>query len=292
MKLSRVAVIGSGAMGHGIAQVCAQADLHVVVVEKDNESLARGLGRIEKALGRLESRGQLESASAVSARITGTINVAELRDCELVIEAVDEDLETKLDVWRAVDRMLGPSAVCATNTSSLSVIRQAMATRRPEQFIGLHFFNPAPVMPLLEVIRSIASSDTAVAVGHQFGRQIGKEVVSSVDRAGFVVNRLLLPYCMDAIRAFESGVGSIEDIDTAMRAGCGHPMGPFTLLDFVGLDTVFAMTKVMHEEYGEARFAAPATLRRLVEAGFLGRKSGRGFYDYTTDPPTSPFSDD
>lgn len=285
MQLSRVAVIGCGTMGHGIAQVSAQAGLDVVVVERDDEVLARGLGRIGKALDRLESRGKLDRAATVMERISGTTDVAGLADRELVIEAVDEDLDTKLSVWRAADAVLGPGAVCATNTSSLSVIGQAMATGRPDRFIGLHFFNPVAVMTLLEVVRSVASADDAVAVGEAFGRRIGKDVVSGPDRAGFVVNRLLLPYCMDAVRAFESGVGSIEDIDTAMRAGCGYPMGPFTLLDFVGLDTVFAMTQVMHEEYAETRFAAPPTLRKLVTAGFLGRKSGRGFYDYSSEPP-------
>jgi 3-hydroxybutyryl-CoA dehydrogenase len=258
MGPSRVGVIGCGTMGHGIVQVTAQAGLAVVAVEQDEVALAGALGRIEKAVGRLEEKGRIDSAAAVQDRVTGTTDV---------------------------DSVLAPGAVCATNTSSLSVIGQAMATGRPDRFIGLHFFNPVPVMSLLEVIRSIASSDEAVAVGEAYGRQIGKDVVSGPDRAGFVVNRLLLPYCMDAIRAFESGVGSIADIDMAMHAGCGYPMGPFTLLDFVGLDTVFTMTKVMYEEYAETRFAAPPTLRKLIEAGFLGRKSGRGFYDYAFDPP-------
>jgi 3-hydroxybutyryl-CoA dehydrogenase len=285
MGPSRVGVIGCGTMGHGIVQVTAQAGLEVIAVEQDDAALAGALARIEKAVGRLEEKGRIDSAAAVFGRVAGTTDVAALADCELVIEAVDEDLETKLAVWRSVDSVLAPAAVCATNTSSLSVIGQAMATGRADRFIGLHFFNPVPVMSLLEVIRSIASSDEAVAVGEAYGRSIGKDVVSGSDRAGFVVNRLLLPYCMDAIRAFESGVGSIADIDMAMHAGCGYPMGPFTLLDFVGLDTVFTMTEVMYEEYAETRFAAPPTLRKLVEAGFLGRKSGRGFYDYAVDPP-------
>jgi 3-hydroxybutyryl-CoA dehydrogenase len=285
MDVDRVAVIGCGTMGHGIAQVSAQAGLNVLVIEQSTEALARALERIEKALDRLQSRGKLDSAAVVRDRITGSTDVATLSDRQLVIEAVDEHLETKLDVWRSVDPVLGPNTVCATNTSSFSVIGQAMVTGRAEQFIGLHFFNPVAVMNLLEVIRSIASSDTAVATGQDFGRRIGKDIVLAPDRAGFIVNRLLLPYCVDAINAFESGFGSIEDIDTAMRGGCGYPMGPFTLLDFVGLDTVFTMTEVMWTEYADARFAAPPTLRKLVEAGFLGRKSGRGFYDYASDPP-------
>ena len=285
MEVDRVAVIGCGTMGHGIAQVSAQAGLDVLVIERNAEALDRGLERIEKALARLESRGKLDSASAVRGRIAGSTDISALADRQLVIEAVDEHLETKLDVWRAADAVLGSEAVCATNTSSFSVIAQAMVTGRVEQFIGLHFFNPVAVMNLLEVIRSIASSDDAVAAGQAFGRRIGKDIVLAPDRAGFIVNRLLLPYCIDAINAFESGFGSIDDIDTAMRGGCGYPMGPFTLLDFVGLDTVFTMTQVMWTEYADARFAAPPTLRKLIEAGFLGRKSGRGFYDYATDPP-------
>jgi 3-hydroxybutyryl-CoA dehydrogenase len=285
MEISRVAVIGCGTMGHGIALVSARAGLDVRVVERTAETLERGLGRIDTALQRLQERGKLDSAAAVRARIAGSTAVADLADRQLVIEAVDERLETKLGVWRAVDPVLPAETVCATNTSSFSVIGQAMVTGRAEQFIGLHFFNPVAVMSLLEVIRSVASGDEAVAVGEAFGRAIGKDIVSAPDRAGFIVNRLLLPYCVDAINAFESGFGSIDDIDTAMRGGCGYPMGPFTLLDFVGLDTVFTMTQVMREEYGDSRFAAPPTLRKLVEAGFLGRKTGRGFYDYATDPP-------
>jgi 3-hydroxybutyryl-CoA dehydrogenase len=286
MGASRLGVIGCGTMGHGIAQVSAQAGLDVLVLEKDEAALAAGLARIQKSLDRLETSGKLEGAADVRGRIDGTTDIARLVDRELVIEAVTEDLETKLGIWRAADAVLSTDAVCATNTSSLSVIGQAAVTTRVDRFIGLHFFNPPQVMPLLEVIRSVASGDEAVAVGEEFGRRIGKVVVFAPDRAGFIVNRLLLPYCVDAIRAFESGFGSIEDIDAAMRGGAAHPMGPFTLLDFVGLDTVFAMTQVMFEEYAEPRFAAPPTLRKLIEAGYLGRKTGRGFYDYATDPPT------
>jgi 3-hydroxybutyryl-CoA dehydrogenase len=274
-------------MGHGIVQVTAQAGLDVVVCERDDAPLQTGLARIDKSLARLDSKGGLpEGAGAVRARITPTLDLADLAGCGLVIEAVTEDLPTKLTVWRTLAPLLGADAVCATNTSSLSVIDQAVVTERPDRFIGLHFFNPPQLMTLLEVIRSVTSSDEAVAVGRAYGERLGKDVVLAPDRAGFIVNRLLLPYTMDAVRALEGGFGTISDIDLAMHAGTGHPMGPFTLLDFVGLDVAMAMTEVMFDEYRETRFSAPPTLRKLVTAGFLGRKTGRGFYDYSTTPPT------
>ncbi|QEC50565.1 3-hydroxyacyl-CoA dehydrogenase family protein [Baekduia soli] len=287
MDTNLVGVVGCGAMGHGIAQITAQAGLGVVVCERGPEPLEAGLARIDASLARLEAKGGLDgSAADVRARIAPTVDVADLADCDLVIEAVDEDLATKLGVWRAVAPLLGPDAVCATNTSSLSVIDQAVVTDRPDRFIGLHFFNPPQMMSLLEVVGSVASSDAAVAVGLAYGRRLGRDVVQAPDRAGFLVNRLLLPYVLDAVRAMEGGFGTIADIDLGMRKGTGHPMGPFTLLDFVGLDVVMAMTDVMFEEYHETRFSAPPTLRKLVAAGFTGRKSGRGFYDYATEPPT------
>jgi 3-hydroxybutyryl-CoA dehydrogenase len=282
-----VGVVGCGAMGHGIVQVTAQAGLEVVVCERDDGALQAGLTRIDKSLARLEANGRLDgSAAHVRDRITPTLEIAALAGCGLVIEAVDEDLATKLGVWRSLAPLLADDAVCATNTSALSVIDQAVSTERPDRFIGLHFFNPPQLMTLLEVIRSVTSSDEAVAVGRAYGERLGKDVVLAPDRAGFIVNRLLLPYTMDAVRAMENGFGTITDIDLAMRAGVGYPMGPFTLLDFVGLDVVMTMTEVMFHEYRETRFSAPPTLRKLVAAGFLGRKSGRGFYDYSTSPPT------
>jgi 3-hydroxybutyryl-CoA dehydrogenase len=283
-----VGVVGCGAMGHGIVQVSAQAGFDVVVCERADAPLQAGLARIDKSLGKLEAKGGLgeETAAEVRARIRPTLDVEELAGCGLVIEAVDEDLPTKLSVWRAVAPLLADDGVCATNTSSLSVIDQAVATDRPDRFIGLHFFNPPQLMTLLELVEAVTSSPEAIAAGRAYGERLGKDVVVAPDRAGFIVNRLLLPYTMDAVRAMENGFGSITDIDLAMRAGTGHPMGPFTLMDFVGLDVVMAMTEVMFDEYRETRFSAPPTLRKLVSAGFLGRKTGRGFYDYSTTPPT------
>jgi 3-hydroxybutyryl-CoA dehydrogenase len=283
-----VGVVGCGAMGHGIVQVTAQAGYDVVVCERDDAPLQAGLARIDKSLGKLEAKGALgaDTAAGVRARITPTLDLAALAGCGLVIEAVTEDLPTKLDVWRTLTPLLADDAVCATNTSSLSVVDQAVVTDRPDRFIGLHFFNPPQLMTLLEVVRAVTSSEQAVAAGRAYGERLGKDVVLAPDRAGFIVNRLLLPYTMDAVRAMENGFGSITDIDLAMRAGTGYPMGPFTLLDFVGLDVVMTMTEVMFDEYRETRFSAPPTLRKLVAAGFLGRKTGRGFYDYSTTPPT------
>jgi 3-hydroxybutyryl-CoA dehydrogenase len=282
-----VGIIGCGIMGHGIAQVSAQAGYGVVLCGRSDASLERALGLIGKGIGRLEAKGALaEPAADVLARISPARDLAALSGCGLVIEAVEESLPAKLALWRAVGPLLGEDAVCASNTSALSIVEQAVAGGRPDRFIGLHFFNPPQRMPLVEVIRAVTSSDEAVALGREYGERIGKDVVLAADRAGFIVNRLLLPYTMDAVRALENGVGTVEDIDVAMKSGLGHPMGPFTLLDFVGLDVALIMCEAMFAEYREPRFAAPPTLRKLVAAGFLGRKSGRGFYDYATEPAT------
>ncbi|HWF52860.1 MAG TPA: 3-hydroxyacyl-CoA dehydrogenase family protein [Solirubrobacteraceae bacterium] len=288
MEITHVGVVGCGTMGHGIAQISAQAGFQVVVREVSEEALTKGLGRISKSLQRLLATGRLsgdDDPETIEARITPTLAYSDMARCDLVIEAVPEDLPTKLGVWRALDEVLDRGAVCATNTSSLSVIDQAMATSRPERFIGLHFFNPPHVMTLLEVVRTVATNREALQVGVDYGIRLGKDLVHTPDRAGFIVNRLLVPYTMDAVRALENGHGSMLDIDTAMRAGAGHPMGPFTLLDFVGLDVVLAITEAMFTEYREPRFAAPPTIRKLVAAGYLGRKSQRGFYDYSTGEP-------
>jgi 3-hydroxybutyryl-CoA dehydrogenase len=281
----RVAIIGCGTMGHGIAQVSAQAGCDVLLVGRAQDSLDTALERIAGGLGRLGAKGALdEPPEAILARIEGTVDLDRAGDRDLIVETVPEDLATKLAVWRALAGRLGETTVCATNTSSLSVIEQAMATGRPDCMIGLHFFVPPQRMRLIELVRSVASSDRAVAVGRAYGERIGRDVVIAPDRAGFIVNRLLLPYVMDAIRAWESGVGSIADIDLAMQSGTGYPMGPFTLLDYVGLDVALTMTEQMYAEYRETRFSAPPTLRKLVAAGFLGRQSGRGFYDYAATP--------
>ena len=279
--------VGCGLMGHGIAQICAQAGWDVVVREIDQGALDKGIGKIEKQLGRAVEKGKMEQtdADAVLARITPTLDYAELGDCDLVIEAITEDLDGKLEMWRELDGIVKDDAYLATNTSSLPVAAQAGATKRPERMIGLHFFNPPQVMPLLEVVRAEQSADDAVDLGFHVGDQLGKTTVAAGDNRGFIVNRLLVPYMLDAIRAHEQGVGSIQDIDTGMMAGASHPMGPITLADFVGLDTLAAIADVMADDYGEERFAAPQSLREKVDAGDFGRKSGRGFYDYSGDQP-------
>jgi 3-hydroxybutyryl-CoA dehydrogenase len=232
-------------------------------------------------------KGKLEQgdADAIRARIHPTLDYGDLADCDLVIEAITEDLDRKLEMWREVDDIVKDDATFASNTSSLSVADQAAATSRPERFLGLHFFNPAQVMPLLEVVRADGSADEAIDLGFALGEKLGKTTVAAGDNRGFIVNRLLVPYLFDAIRAYEQGVGSIEDIDSGMMAGASHPMGPLTLSDFVGLDTLVSIAAVMHEAYGEERFTAPATLAKLVEGGNLGRKSGKGFYDYSGEKP-------
>jgi 3-hydroxybutyryl-CoA dehydrogenase len=286
-EISKVGVVGCGLMGHGIAQICAQADWDVVVRELDQDKLDKGIAKISKQLAKAVDKGKLEQADAdaIRARITPTLDYADLADCDLVIEAITEDLDGKLEMWGELDGIVKDDAYFATNTSSLSVAKQAEATKRPERFLGLHFFNPAQVMPLLEVVRADGSGDDAVQLGMDLGEKLGKTTVAAGDNRGFIVNRLLVPYMFDAIRAYEQGVGSIEDIDTGMMAGASHPMGPLTLSDFVGLDTLVAISEVMVDAYGEDRFAAPDTLRKLVSAGNLGRKSGQGFYDYSGEKP-------
>ena len=287
MAIKKVGVVGCGLMGHGIAQICAEAGWDVVVREIDQAPLDKGMGKIEKQLSRAVEKGKMEQsdADAVLGRITPTLEYGDLADSDLVIEAITEDLDRKLEMWGEVDKLVKDDAFLATNTSSLPVATQAEATGRPERMIGLHFFNPPQVMPLLEVVRAEPSGEEAVALGFEIGEKLGKTTVAAGDNRGFIVNRLLVPYMLDAIRAHEQGVGSIEDIDTGMKAGASHPMGPLTLADFVGLDTLAAIAEVMADDYGEERFAAPETLKKMVSAGEYGRKSGKGFYDYTGDQP-------
>jgi 3-hydroxybutyryl-CoA dehydrogenase len=289
MEISKVGVLGAGLMGHGIAQVTAEAGYDVVLREVDEERLQKGIGRIEKQLARAVEKGKAEQSQAdeVRGRIEGTLDYGDFADCDLVVEAITENLEMKLDMWRELDGIVKEGAVCATNTSSLSVIDQAASTSRAQRFIGLHFFNPVQRMPLLEVIRTITTEDEAFRTGLDYGARLGKQVVEAKDKTGFIVNRLLVPYMLDAIRAYEEGVGSIEDIDAAMKGGAAHPMGPFTLLDFVGLDTTKSIADIMFDEYREKRFAAPPTLRKMVAAGYYGTKSGRGFYDYSGEKPVA-----
>src|SRR2546423_1249393 len=289
MDISKVGVLGAGLMGHGIAQVAAQAGYDVVLREVDQEHLDKGIGRIEKQLGRAVEKGRMEQAEAdeVRSRISGTLDYGDFAEADLVIEAITENLEQKLEMWRELDSIVKYGAVLATNTSSLSVIDQAAATKRPERFLGLHFFNPAQVMPLLEVVQTVTTDEESLKTGFEFGEKVGKLTVHAKDKTGFIVNRLLVPYMLDAIRAYEEGVGTIDQIDAAMKAGANHPMGPFTLLDFVGLDTTKSIADIMFDEYRERRFAAPPTLRKMVAAGWYGQKSGRGFYDYSGEKPVA-----
>ncbi len=286
-QIEKVGVLGAGLMGHGIAQVAAQAGYAVVLREVDDPTLQRGLAKIEKQLARAVEKGKSsqEDSDAVRASIEGTLDYGALAECDLVIEAITESLPLKLEMWREVDAVVKRGAVFATNTSSLSVIDQAATTGRPEQFVGLHYFNPAQVMKLVEVVRCVTTSDEAFDTALQFARSEGKLAIPTKDKAGFIVNRLLVPYMLDAMRAYEEGVGSVAEIDEAMKAGAGHPMGPLTLADFVGLDTLGSICDVLFEEFRERRFARPPMLRKMLSAGWHGRKTGTGFYDYSGEAP-------
>jgi len=285
MPIEKVGVVGCGLMGSGIAQVAAQAGCQVTVREVSSQLVEKGLQSIEKNLGRLVEKGTLSAADRdqVRGRLRGTTNLEDLKDCDLVIEAIIEQLPAKREFYTALDKICKPSAIFASNTSSISITEMAVVTKRPERFVGMHFFNPVPVMKLVEVIRTIATDPKVFDEMVAFGARLGKTVVRTSDRTGFIVNRLLVPYLLDAVRALEEGVGSIEDIDNSMKLGCGHPMGPLTLLDFVGLDTTHYIANVMFDEFKEKRFASPPLLKRMVLAGWNGRKAGRGFYDYA-DP--------
>jgi 3-hydroxybutyryl-CoA dehydrogenase len=286
-RIEKVGVLGAGLMGHGIAQVAAESGYEVVLRELDEQTLDKGLAKIDKQLARAVEKGRSSQADAdaLRARIHGTVDYAELADCDLVIEAITESLPLKLEMWREVDAIVKPEAVFATNTSSLAVIDQAASTSRPSQFVGLHYFNPAQVMKLVEVVRCVTTSDDAFETALEFARSEGKLAIPTKDKAGFIVNRLLVPYMLDAIRAYEEGVGSVAEIDEAMKAGAGHPMGPLTLADFVGLDTMGSICDVLFDEFRERRFARPPTLRKMLSAGWFGRKSGIGFYDYSGAEP-------
>jgi len=272
-------------MGSGIAQVCAAAGFATVVREVTPELVDKGLKGIEKNLARLVEKGTITEATKgeIRARLKGTTAIEDLKDCDLVIEAIIEQLPAKRELFSALDKLCPTNTIFASNTSSLTITEIATSTKRPERFVGLHFFNPVPVMKLVEVVRTIATDAAVYEEVVAFGAKLGKTAVRAHDSTGFIVNRLLVPYLLDAIRALEEGVGSIEDIDNSMKLGCGHPMGPLTLLDFVGLDTTYYISQIMYEEFKERRFAAPPLLKRMVLAGWNGRKVGRGFYDYS-DP--------
>jgi 3-hydroxybutyryl-CoA dehydrogenase len=287
MEIRKVGVLGCGLMGSGIAQVAATAGFDVRVLEVEQKYLDKGFAAIEKSLAKFAEKGTLkESVETVRSRLKGTTNKQDLADRDIVIEAIIENLDEKKKMYASLDGIVKKDAVFATNTSSISVTELLTSTKRPERFVGLHFFNPVPLMKLVEVVRTIATSDEVYESAYEFAKKLGKVPVRASDKTGFIVNRLLVPYLLDAIRAYEEGVGSIEDIDNAMKLGCGYPMGPFTLLDFVGLDTTYYITHVMFDEFKERRFASPPLLKRLVMAGWYGRKTGKGFYDYAD--PSSP----
>ncbi len=283
MDLRIVGVVGCGLMGSGIAEVTARAGYRVVVREVNQDLLQGGIGRIQKSLSKAVDRNKIsqEQAAQTLARIQGTLDLADFADCDLVIEAVVENMELKKEIFAQLDRVLAPHSILASNTSSLCITEMASVTGRGDKVLGIHFFNPVPVMSLIEFVRTILTSDETMATAREFGSSLGKTMVTAKDTPGFIVNRLLIPYLLQAVQVYEDGLASREDIDTAIKLGLAHPMGPLTLLDFVGLDTTLFIADAMYEEYKDPRYAAPPLLRRMVLAGHLGRKSGRGFYEYT-----------
>ena len=292
MAIKKVGVLGCGLMGAGIAQTAATAGFDVVVREVTEELCERGFGGIEKSLAKFAEKGTItaEQQAEIRGRMKGTTALADLADCDLIIEAIIENLDTKRETYQRLDELCKPETIFASNTSSLSITEMMTSTSaaRQQRFIGLHFFNPVPLMKLVEVVRTILTDEAIYTEAVEFGQKLGKTPVRADDRSGFIVNRLLVPYLLDAIRALEEGVGSIVDIDNGMKLGCGHPMGPLTLLDFVGLDTTYYISEIMFNEFREKRFAAPPLLKRMVLAGLYGRKSGRGFYDYADPKNPTP----
>jgi 3-hydroxybutyryl-CoA dehydrogenase len=288
MEIRKVGVVGCGLMGSGIAQVCAMGGFPTVVREISDDLLSAGLGRIEKSLAKFVEKGNLtaEQKSQTVARLTPTLKLEDFAGCDLVIEAVIENLERKREVFSVLDRVLAPDALLASNTSSLSITEMMASTRRGPRFLGMHFFNPVPLMKLVEVVKTVVTDPAAVGTALDFAKRLGKTPILTTDRAGFIVNRLLVPYLLDAVRAYEEGFGTIEDLDAGMKLGCNHPMGPFTLLDFVGIDTTYYIAEILFNEYREKRFAPPPLMKRMVLAGMYGRKTGKGFYDYAD--PKSP----
>jgi 3-hydroxybutyryl-CoA dehydrogenase len=282
MAIQRVGVVGCGLMGSGIAQVSAQSGFMTVVREVSVDLVEKGIKSIEKNLARLVEKGMITEAakSEIRGRLKGTTSLEDLKDCDLIVEAIIEQLPAKRQLFSLLDAICPASTIFASNTSSLTITEIAASTKRPQRFVGLHFFNPVPVMKLVEVVKTIATDPAVYEEMVAFGAKLSKTPVRANDSGGFIVNRLLVPYLLDAIRALEEGVGSVVDIDNSMKLGCGYPMGPFTLLDFVGLDTTLYISQIMFDEFKEKRFAAPPLLKRMVLAGWLGKKSGRGFYDY------------
>src|SRR5882672_5955300 len=289
MEIKKVGVLGCGLMGSGIAQVAATAGFDVTVLEVEQKYLDKGFAGIEKSLAKFSERpvekGGItpQQKDEMRARLKGTMKREDLADCDIVIEAIIENVEEKKKMYASLDGIVKKDAIFASNTSSISVTELLTAVKRPERFIGLHFFNPVPLMKLVEVVKTIATAPDVYDTAYEFGKKLGKVPIRTSDRTGFIVNRLLVPYMLDAIRALDEGVGKVEDIDKAMKLGCGYPMGPFTLLDFVGLDTTYYIANFMFDEFRETRFAPPPLLKRLVLAGHHGKKTGRGFYDHS-DP--------
>ena len=283
--IQKVGVLGCGLMGSGIAQVIASAGYSTTVREVAEDFLKKGMAGIEKSLGKFVEKGTLteQQRTETLGRLKATTNLDDLADCDIVIEAITENLQTKRETFSALDKVVKSSAIFASNTSSLVITEMMTSTKRVDRFIGMHFFNPVPLMKLVEVVSTITTSPDVMDQAMKFATSLGKVPIRTSDRSGFIVNRLLVPYLLDAIRALEEGVGSVEDIDKGMKLGCGHPMGPFTLLDFVGLETTYYIANIMFEEFRERRFAPPPLLKRLVLAGHHGKKTGRGFYDYS-DP--------
>jgi len=292
MEIRKVGVLGCGLMGSGIAQVAATAGFDVIVLEVEQKFLDKGFAGIDKSLAKFAEKPPekggitAEQKTAIRARLKGATNKADLADCDIIIEAIIENVEDKKKMYASLDGIVKKDAIFASNTSSISITELLTSTKRPERFIGLHFFNPVPLMKLVEVVRTIATASEVYDAAYEFANKLGKVPVRTSDKTGFIVNRLLVPYMLDAIRAYEEGVGSIDDIDNAMKLGCGYPMGPFTLLDFVGLDTTYYITHVMFDEFKERRFASPPLLKRLVMAGWYGKKTGKGFYDWAD--PSNP----
>jgi 3-hydroxybutyryl-CoA dehydrogenase len=286
-EIKRVGVLGCGLMGSGIAQICAAAGYDTIVREVNDEVVQKGIGGIGRQLGKSVEKGKMsaEDRDALLGRLRGTTSLDDLKDCDIVIEAIVENLELKNEIWRTLDGLCPPHTIFASNTSSLTIADMAAATKRPERMVGLHFFNPVPVMKLVEVVKTIATDPQVFDTAFEFAKSLGKDPIVCKDNSGFVVNLLLVPYMMDAIRALEQGVASIEDIDKGMKLGTGYPMGPFVLSDFVGLDTLDKIGGIMFEEYKEKRYTSPPLLRRMVSLGYFGRKSGKGFYDYSGDEP-------
>jgi 3-hydroxybutyryl-CoA dehydrogenase len=282
MDIKTVGVLGCGLMGSGIAQVAAAAGYKTIVREVDDIALDKGIGRIKRFLDEGVSKGKVaaDTRDTTLAGLTGTTTFEGLKDCDLIIEAIIENLDDKRQTYASLEKIVKPHTIFVSNTSSLCITELAAATERPDRFAGLHFFNPVPLMKLVEVIRALTTSDETYQTVFGFAASLGKEPITAPDRPGFIVNRLLVPYLLDAIRAYENGTGTIEDIDKGMKLGCGYPMGPFTLLDFVGLDTTYYIANIMFEEFREPQYAPPPLLKRMVLAGRLGRKSGHGFYKY------------